>query len=173
MTQMTLLAATLLAAPALLPGVADARLVTWLDVGSANFVQRGHVYSPTLEMEPRAVEAVAIPGQVEDGAYIVVFDWDRAGLTGRARQVIAESARASQRAQITRIEVAGHTDNRGTARHNAMLSVHRATSIAAELVRLGVTRAGINVRSYGESRPLVLAPGVRKPQNHRVEIVFR
>ncbi len=40
---------------------------------------------------------------------LVVFDFDSAALTDRARQIIAEAANAP-RAQTTRIEVTGHTD---------------------------------------------------------------
>ena len=50
--------------------------------------------------------------------YLVFFDWDRADLTDRARQIIAEAAQATTRVQVTRIEVSGHTDTTGTARYN-------------------------------------------------------
>jgi len=106
--------------------------------------------------------------------YLVFFDWDRADLTDRARQIIAEAAQATTRVQTTRIEVSGHTDKSGTARYNAGLSVRRAQNVAAELVRLGVPRQAITVQGFGESRPLVnTADGVREPQNRRVEIVLR
>ena len=106
--------------------------------------------------------------------YLVFFDWDRANLTERARAVVAEAASNSQRSQVTRIEVAGHTDSSGTSRYNQGLSERRAQNVASELVRLGVPRASINVQGFGEGRPLVqTAAGVREPQNRRVEIVLR
>ena len=106
--------------------------------------------------------------------YLVFFDWDRADLTDRARQIIAEAAQATTRVQTTRIEVAGHTDSSGTAGYNQGLSTRRAQNVSAELVRLGVPRAAITVQGFGESRPLVqTAKGVREPQNRRVEIVLR
>ena len=106
--------------------------------------------------------------------YLVFFDWDRADLTDRARQIIAEAAQATTRTQVTRIEVSGHTDSSGTARYNQGLSVRRAQNVAAELVRLGVPREAITTQGFGESRPLVqTAQGVREPQNRRVEIVLR
>ena len=106
--------------------------------------------------------------------YLVFFDWDRADLTDRARQIIAEAAQATTRVQVTRIEVSGHTDTSGTARYNQGLSVRRAQNVAAELVRLGVPRAAITTQGFGFSRPLVATgPGVREPQNRRVEIVLR
>ncbi|MBO1073184.1 OmpA family protein [Roseomonas marmotae] len=106
--------------------------------------------------------------------YLVFFDWDRADLTARARQIIAEAAQAASRVQATRIEVSGHTDSSGSPQYNQRLSQRRADAVAAELVRLGVQRSEITIRAYGESQPLVAtADGVREPQNRRVEIVLR
>jgi len=105
--------------------------------------------------------------------YLVFFDWDRADLTDRARQIIAEAAQAATRVQVTRIEVAGHADRTGTAVYNQGFGQRRAQNVAAELVRRGVPREAITVTSFGDTRPLVAtAADVREPQNRRVEIVF-
>ena len=120
---------------------------------------------------PAPVEA---PQQTAARTYLVFFDWDRADLTDRARQIIAEAAQATTRVQVTRIEVSGYTDRSGTVRYNQGLSVRRAQNVAAELVRLGVPRTAITAQGFGESNPLVpTANGVREPQNRRVEIVLR
>ncbi|MBC7800144.1 MAG: OmpA family protein, partial [Gemmatimonadaceae bacterium] len=106
--------------------------------------------------------------------YLVFFDWDRADLTDRARQIVAEAATASTRAQVTRIEVAGHADRSGSDTYNLGLSRRRAQAVSSELVRLGVPRAAITTQGFGERNPLVqTADGVREPQNRRVEIVLR
>jgi len=124
-----------------------------------------------------APAAIVVPPAPLPGVartYLVFFDWDRADLTDRARQIIREAAQGTTRVQTTRIEVSGHTDKSGTARYNAGLSVRRAQNVAAELVRQGVPRQAITVQGFGESRPLVqTADGVREPQNRRVEIVLR
>ena len=106
--------------------------------------------------------------------YLVFFDWDRADLTDRARQIIGDAAQNSRRVQSTRIEVSGHADRSGTPAYNQRLSQRRADAVAAELVRQGVNRSEIGIQAFGESRPLVpTADGVREPQNRRVEIVLR
>jgi outer membrane protein OmpA-like peptidoglycan-associated protein len=106
--------------------------------------------------------------------YLVFFDFDRADLTDRARQIIAEAATASTRVQTTRIEVSGHADRSGTPQYNQRLSERRAAAVAAELERRGVARSAMVIQAFGESRPLVpTADGVREPQNRRVEIVLR
>jgi outer membrane protein OmpA-like peptidoglycan-associated protein len=117
--------------------------------------------------------AAPLPPQVAR-TYLVFFDWDRADLTTRARQIVAQAAAASTSTQTTRIEVNGYTDLSGTAAYNQRLSVRRAESVEAELVRDGVSRSEISIHGYGESNPLVqTARGVREPQNRRVEIILK
>jgi iron complex outermembrane receptor protein len=123
----------------------------------------------TPEVTPMAAPEVA-PART----YLVFFDWDRADLTARARQILASAASASTHVQTTRIEVSGYTDLSGTAAYNQRLSVRRAQSVQSELVRDGVPAGEISIHGYGESNPLVpTAKGVREPQNRRVEIVLR
>ena len=106
--------------------------------------------------------------------YLVFFDWDRADLTDRARQIVAEAASASTKVQYTRIEVQGNADRSGTPAYNQRLSLRRAQTVAAELVRLGVPRTAIDIQAFGDTRPLVpTAAGVREPQNRRVAIILR
>jgi OOP family OmpA-OmpF porin len=107
-------------------------------------------------------------------SYLVFFDWDKATLTDRARQIVAEAAANSTKVQYTRIEVNGYTDTSGTPRYNQGLSVRRAQAVAAELVKDGVSRGAIAIQGYGETHLLVpTGPGVREPQNRRVEIIIR
>jgi len=121
---------------------------------------------------PAAAQPVVAPTPAR--TYLVFFDWDKYNLTDRARQIIAEAAAASTHVSYTRIEVNGYTDLSGTAQYNQGLSVRRANAVAAELVRLGVPRTGIDTRGFGETHPLVpTAKGVREPQNRRVEIIIR
>jgi outer membrane protein OmpA-like peptidoglycan-associated protein len=73
----------------------------------------------------------------------------------------------------TRIEVDGHADRSGSPTYNQGLSMRRAQAVAGELVRLGVPRTAIDIKAFGDTRPLVpTAAGVREPQNRRVEIIM-
>ena len=123
---------------------------------------------------PAAQQPATTPPVSESRTYLVFFDWDRADLTARARQIVAEAAQASTHVQTTQIQVNGYTDLSGTAAYNQRLSVRRAQSVEAELVRDGVSRGEISIHGYGESNPLVqTASGVREPQNRRVEIILK
>jgi OOP family OmpA-OmpF porin len=123
---------------------------------------------------PPTPAVVAPPAAAAARTYLVFFDWDRADLTARARQIISEAAQNSTRVTYTRIDVSGHADLSGTPQYNQGLSLRRAESVAAELVKDGVPRTAIDIHAYGDTHPLVpTARGVREPQNRRVEIVLK
>ena len=123
---------------------------------------------------PPAPAPVAAPAPAPARTYLVFFDWDRADLTARARQIIGEAASNATHVQVTRIMVNGYTDLSGTPAYNQKLSVRRADSVAAELVRDGIARSEIVTQGFGETHPLVpTAQGVREPQNRRVEIILK
>jgi outer membrane protein OmpA-like peptidoglycan-associated protein len=119
---------------------------------------------------PPAQPPVAQPAR----SYLVFFDWDKATLTDRARQIIREAADNSTKVQYTRIEVNGYTDTSGTPQYNMGLSIRRAKSVQAELIKDGVPANAITIQGFGETHLLVpTGPGVREPQNRRVEIIIR
>jgi len=129
--------------------------------------------APPPPMPPTASTAPA-PVAAASRTYLVYFDWDRATLTDRARQIIREAAENSTRIQHTRIEVSGYTDSSGAPENNQALSIRRAQAVAGELVRNGVPRDAIAAQGFGESNPLVPAgPNAREAQNRRVEIIIR
>jgi OmpA-OmpF porin, OOP family len=148
-------------------------------------MQIGHEYNNTFTFgvrynfgvtppPPPAPVPVAAPAPAPARSYLVFFDWDKATLTDRARQIIRDAAQNSTRVQYTQIEVNGYTDTSGTTRYNQGLSIRRAQTVASELVRDGVPATAISIHGFGETHLLVpTGPGVREPQNRRVEIIIR
>ncbi len=119
------------------------------------------------------VVAAAAAPMAAARTFLVFFDWSKADLTDRARQIIGEAASARGQG-VTRIEVNGFTDRSGSDSFNQGLSERRANAVAAELVRRGVPRNEIVTRGFGEANNLVpTADGVREPQNRRVEIILK
>jgi len=117
---------------------------------------------------------VAAPAPVPAKTYLVFFDWDKSDLTPRATQIIAQAASDSKTQQTTTIDVSGYTDTSGTPTYNQGLSERRAEAVAAQLVTDGVPRSEIETHAFGETHLLVpTGPGVREPQNRRVEIVLQ
>jgi OmpA-OmpF porin, OOP family len=123
---------------------------------------------------PVVPAAAPAPAVAPARSYLVFFDWDKATLTDRARQIVSEAAANSTKVQYTRLEVNGYTDTSGTPKYNQGLSVRRAQAVAAELVKDGVPKSAISIQGFGDTHLLVpTGPGVREPQNRRVEIIIR
>lgn len=130
-------------------------------------------FGATPPAPPPAPAPIAAPAPAPARSYLVFFDWDKASLTDRARSIIKEAADNSTRVQTTRIEVNGYADTSGKAQYNQELSVRRARAVAGELLRDGVPESEINIQGFGDTHLLVsTGPGVREPQNRRVEIII-
>jgi len=127
-----------------------------------------------LPPPPPPPAPMAAPAPAPARSYLVFFDWDKATLTPRAQQIISEAAANSTKVKYTQIQVNGYTDTSGTPQYNQGLSIRRAQAVAAELVKDGVPKGAIAIQGFGETHLLVpTGPGVREPQNRRVEIIIR
>jgi OOP family OmpA-OmpF porin len=117
---------------------------------------------------------VAAPAPAPAKTYLVFFDWDKYNLTPRALDIIAQAASDSKTQSTTTIAVNGYTDTSGTPAYNQGLSVRRAKAVEAQLVTDGVPASEITAQGFGDTDLLVpTGPGVREPQNRRVQIVLQ
>ncbi len=79
----------------------------------------------------------------------------------------------SRNAQISKIEIQGHTDNRGNAERNLDLSQRRADSVRRWLIEHGVAAERLEAKGYGQTRPLV--PNItntNRARNRRVQFMI-
>jgi OmpA-OmpF porin, OOP family len=135
---------------------------------------RYQLFNPPPAAPAPAPAPVAAPAPAPAKTYLVFFDWDKYNLTPRATQIIAQAASDSKTQNVTTLNVSGYTDTSGTAVYNQGLSVRRAKAVAAQLVQDGVPASEIEIHGYGDTHLLVpTGPGVREPQNRRVEIVLK
>jgi outer membrane protein OmpA-like peptidoglycan-associated protein len=105
--------------------------------------------------------------------YLVFFDWDKYNITPEGQQIIQLAANQYKSGGRVTLQVTGYTDTTGSAGYNQRLSERRANAVAAALERLGVPRSDMVVAGRGMNDLRVpTPPGVREPQNRRVEIVF-
>lgn len=104
----------------------------------------------------------------------VLFESGSARLQPGAADKLGELARVLDRYPRTRVDVIGHTDNRGTEAINQPLSERRAAAVAEAMQREGVDPHRITARGIGEARPVA---GNETPtgraMNRRVEIFLR
>lgn len=133
----------------------------------------GARYNFGVAPPPPPPAPVAAPAPAPARTYLVFFDWDKYNLTDRAKEIIAEAAQNSTKVKYTKIQVNGYTDTSGTPQYNMGLSIRRAESVKAQLITDGVPADVIGIMGYGDTHLLVpTGPGVREPQNRRVEIII-
>jgi outer membrane protein OmpA-like peptidoglycan-associated protein len=75
--------------------------------------------------------------------------------------------------EITRVEIQGHTDNRGGHDHNQDLSQRRAEAVRDWLVAHGVDSSRLEPHGYGDANPI--APNITasgRARNRRVQFII-
>jgi OOP family OmpA-OmpF porin len=115
-------------------------------------------------------KALAAEGKVE--IYSILFDVDKTDLKPESASALDEVAKLLKSDPALKLEVAGHTDNTGSAEHNMDLSAGRANAVVDALVgRYGIDRAQLQAQGYGDTKPI--EPNDTdsgKSRNRRVEL---
>ena len=83
------------------------------------------------------------------------FAYNKSTIRPESYPVVDAVAEIMKQNPKIRIEVQGHTDNRGNKRYNQQLSEKRADAVMQALIARGIDRARLRSRGYGMDRPLV------------------
>jgi outer membrane protein OmpA-like peptidoglycan-associated protein len=83
------------------------------------------------------------------------FEFDKDVIRPESYPILDAVAEVLQKNPDMRIEIQGHTDNKGSAAYNAKLSDRRAASVRRYLVAKGISSDRLVSHGYGLSRPLV------------------
>lgn len=103
----------------------------------------------------------------------ITFAFDSASLNSRFYPILDNVASTLNQYNQTIVEVAGHTDSKGTEAYNQNLSERRAGAVAGYLGAKGVMRERIITVGAGESRPIASNDTeAGRAQNRRVEITL-
>lgn len=101
----------------------------------------------------------------------VGFEFDSAQLTADARAKLDEDVRILLRHPELVVELAGHTDSRGSESYNQTLSEERANAVRSYLISRGADGSKITARGYGESQPAASnETEAGRSENRRVEL---
>ncbi len=85
----------------------------------------------------------------------VQFATGTAKLTGNSDEILSEVANVlKERSEITKMEVQGHTDDKGNKNANKALSQARAESVMKALVGKGIAAERLSAKGYGQEVPI-------------------
>ena len=103
----------------------------------------------------------------------ITFGFDRSDLQPQFYPVLDRVADTLTEYNQTVVEVAGHTDSKGTDAYNQALSERRAASVGNYLMSKGLMRDRFILVGAGESRPVASNDTeAGRAQNRRVEITL-
>lgn len=89
------------------------------------------------------------------GLSTIFFEYDKSTLSAEAREILKANAEWMKKNASVKIQIEGHTDDRGSIEYNLALGERRANSVRSYLTTLGIPGGRLNVISYGEEKPLV------------------
>jgi outer membrane protein OmpA-like peptidoglycan-associated protein len=105
------------------------------------------------------------------GEDAIQFDFDKAELRPKHRELLSRIAGVLLTAKGYSIYVYGHTDDVGAESYNLNLSERRARAVRDYLVDAGVSADIISTRGYGKSSPRVAGTtDEARAKNRRVEV---
>ena len=105
----------------------------------------------------------------------IFFETNKATIRIESYEILSQvSETLRQNVQITKLEIQGHTDSRGSESYNQSLSDSRAASVRQFLIDRGeIAPARLVSAGYGESRPLDPSETAEAwAKNRRVEFVI-
>ncbi len=133
--------------------------------GISTGIRETHGCPPSAPPKAELVEQQIVISQQ------VTFETGTAVLRPESEAVLEEVRRVlAAELLIELVEVAGHTDDTGTAELNQRLSDERARAVVAWLVAHGIARERLSAKGYGQTRPLTPnSDELARARNRRVE----
>lgn len=111
----------------------------------------GDVAVQTTELPPATDGA---PGQKIAELGTVNFDFDSFSLNASAKKTLDTNAAWLQANSSRKVQIEGHTDERGTTEYNLALGERRSGAVKDYLVNKGIPASQLSTISYGEERPV-------------------
>lgn len=103
----------------------------------------------------RPIEVVHIEENAMFTMNSVFFDFDKAVLKQESFPELERVVQMLKDKPTMSIEIAGHTDNRGTIAYNHNLSERRAKAVKKFLTSKGIDAGRVTTIGYGETKPIV------------------
>lgn len=107
------------------------------------------------EAEARRLEMEADRNARATLGEMIFFAYDQSTLSTEAQQTLSAKVEVLRANPTTRIQIAGHADERGSLEYNVALGMRRALAAKEYITGFGIDGSRIEVTSYGEERPLV------------------
>ncbi|MEE9432272.1 MAG: DUF1508 domain-containing protein [Melioribacteraceae bacterium] len=127
------------------------------------------VVEKVVEAPVAIIEKVLAPGDsfVLEG---LNFVYNKALVTKDSRHILDEAIATLKKHKDVKVEIQGHTDNRGNDAYNKSLSQRRANAIKSSLIKSGISSSRLTAVGYGERHPIATnSTKAGMAKNRRIE----
>jgi peptidoglycan-associated lipoprotein len=129
-------------------------------------------------VDPRGVSGVSVNGadsaQPNALSRVIYFDYDSFEVKAESAATLEANARYLNANRTRRVNLEGHTDERGGREYNLALGQKRAESVRRALSLLGVPETQMEAVSFGEEKPAQTGfDEAAFSKNRRVELTYR
>ena len=111
--------------------------------------------APQSRVEPVDLTRGGADAGVAAGGRIVYFDYDSFVVKDEYRPVVERQAKVLSIDRKKRLQIEGHTDDRGGREYNLALGQKRAEAVARSLALMGAAEGQVEAVSFGKERPAV------------------
>jgi outer membrane protein OmpA-like peptidoglycan-associated protein/tetratricopeptide (TPR) repeat protein len=100
----------------------------------------------------------------------IFFDFGKATLKPESSSELERLKKLLKEESSIKIEISGHTDNKGSAEYNQKLSENRAKAVADYLIAGGIKKERMTIIGYGKQQPIASNDKEEgRKQNNRIE----
>ena len=92
----------------------------------------------------------------------IFYDFDKATLRPESKEALDEIVAMMNENPYITIEMASHTDRKGTDEYNQALSDRRAQSVVDYLIKAGIQEERLSPKGYGESVPKTVTKRINR-----------
>lgn len=116
-----------------------------------------HVFEHDFYLTPIPVGEIVIPG--------IEYDFDKATLRPESQKILDDLAAFLELNDNISVEIAAHTDARGSDSYNLNLSQRRSQSCVDYLISKGIAADRLQAKGFGETQPLIPEKDIKAMTN--------
>lgn len=122
---------------------------------------------------PLVDNSAAIQQAAQNLNAVVHFDFDSDAITPTASGILDQHVAFLSQNAGARVQIAGHTDERGSREYNMSLGERRAAAVRTYLSSKGVNISNVEIISFGEEQPVATGSNEAAwAQNRRAELTY-
>jgi len=102
----------------------------------------------------------------------IEFEYNKSTISNESLDMLFDISEQLKRNEQIRIQICGHTDDKGSDDYNMQLSLARANAVKNQLIKLGISEKRLATKGFGKTQPIVPNDSEEnRKKNRRTEFI--